>query len=483
MKRAVWSVSVRRTWLIGSLLLGCLSGIALSWPGWRINTTELGVVLILSPLLLLRRAWLLPIAFGLGLAIGVWRGGTVLTRLRGYEAYYFHKVEITGMVIDDPVYAGEPPQLEFHVQNIMMGDKTLPGKVRVRSIDASVLRGDRVVVTGKLYPGFASWQGSVSYGEVTVVNHSSNWLERFRRDFFAGTYSALPDPQASLGLGFLVGTRGLLPEELTNQLQRTGLTHIVAVSGYNLTILVRFARRLGSKFSKRLAAFLAIGFVLGFLTIAGGSASIVRASTVVAFALSAWYYGRRIAPLILLLLSSAITALINPLFFWFDLGWWLSFVAFFGILIIAPLLRSLIFKDKKPHSLVEILLETSSAQLMTIPLTMSVFGEFSMMALIANVIILPLVPFAMLLSFITGLGGMLLPGAASWIAWPAQMLLGFMVETIEFLSKPTWSLLGDITPPRGFMLASYFVLGLASYGMYWWLHRRHRPVYTESVIE
>jgi competence protein ComEC len=474
---------VKRIWLIGSLLLGCLFGIALSWLGWRVSITTLSLALLAVPLLWLRQMWLLPVALGLGLAVGVWRGGAVLTQLGGYETHYSQKVAISGTVIDDPTYAGEPPQLEFHIESVTIDGTSLPGKVRVRSIDASVLRGDRVVVEGKLFPGFASWQGSISYAKVHVINHSANWLERFRRNFLAGTYSALPDPQASLGLGFLVGTRGLLPEELTSQLQRTGLTHIVAVSGYNLTILVRFARRTGSKFSKRLAALLAVGLVLGFLAIAGGSASIVRASAVVAFALSAWYYGRRISPIILLLLSSAATALLNPLFFWFDLGWWLSFVAFFGILIVAPLLKTLLFKDKKPHSLVQILLETSSAQLMTIPLTVSVFGELSMMALIANVIILPLVPFAMLLSFRAGLGGMLLPAAASWIAWPAQLLLGFMVAVVELLARPSWALLGNMSPPRGFMIASYFILGITSLGLYWWLRRRKLLVFTESVIE
>lgn len=475
---------VSRTWVLGSALLGVLSGIGLAWVGWRVSTTILGLAVILMPLLLMRRSWTILLALGLGLTLGLWRGGAMLSKLSAYQPHYFEKVELIGTVMDDPAYAAQPAQLEFYIGDILLNGVTRPGKIRVRSVTASVLRGDKVSVKGKLYPGFASWQGSLSFAQVRVLEHSQSWLEGFRREFFAGTYSSVSEPQASLGLGFLVGTRGLLPDELTDQLRRTGLSHIVAVSGYNLTILVRLARRAGFKFSKRLAALFAISLVTGFLAIAGGSASIVRASAVVAFALSAWYCGRRISPLILLLLSSALTALINPLFFWFDLGWWLSFAAFFGILIVAPLLKTLLFKKRKLRSLTEILLETTSAQIMTIPLTLTVFGEFSVVALLANLLILPLVPFAMLFSFVAGVGGMLLPAAiAAWLAWPAQILLGCMVELIRLLSRPGWAFLNEVNMPSSSLLLGYSLLLVLSGGMYWWTRKRQVAAFTESVIE
>lgn len=480
----ITTIKPKNSWLLGLGLVGCLAGIALSWYGWRAELTLVLSFVALTPLLRLKRWWGLAVVSGLGLTTGLWRGGMLVAELDLYRQFYFQEVTFSGVVDDDPAYASEPAQLEFFVDQVVIGQEKLPGKIRVRSFANTILRGDRVVVRGKLYPGFASWQGSISYAEVEVIAHSSNLLESLRRNFFASIYSVLPEPQAGLGLGFLVGTRGLLPDALTAQLRRTGLTHIVAVSGYNLTILVRFARKFGAKLSKRLGFLLAITLVSGFLVVTGGSASVVRAAVVVAFALSAWYYGRRVPPLTLLLLSSAVTAMLNPLFFWFDLGWWLSFAAFFGVLIMAPLLRRTVFgRVKNMHWLPRIALETTSAQLMTIPLTLTVFGEFSTIALLANVIILPLVPFAMLFSFIAGVVGMISTGLGYWLAWPAQTLLRFMTEVIEVASRPDWAFITDIDTPATVLPIGYMLLICLSMVMYMRLRRRQKVVFTDSVIE
>ncbi len=137
------------------------------------------------------------------------------------------------------------------------------------------------------------------------------------------------------------------------------------------------------------------------MAVTGLSPSMSRAGLVAGLSLAAWYYGRTIHPLVLLPVSAAITLLINPQFGWGDLGWQLSFASFAGVIMLAPLLHSYFFGNKEPGAFRQILIETLSAQIMTLPLLMMSFGVISNVALIANILILPFVPLAMLLTFMS----------------------------------------------------------------------------------
>jgi len=159
-------------------------------------------------------------------------------------------------------------------------------------------------------------------------------------------------------------------------------------------------------------------------------------------ALAAWYYGRKVSPWVLLWFSGALTAFINPIFLWYDLGWWLSFLAFIGVLIVAPLITRRLYRgDKNPSTPVQIAIETSSAQIMTMPLIGYIFGEFSLIALLANVVVLPMIPLAMLFTFTAGLGGMILPVLAGWFGWPATIILSLITELVNLFAKAPNALL------------------------------------------
>lgn len=260
-------------------------------------------------------------------------------------------------------------------------------------------------------------------------------MKREVRDWFAeGVRVAIAEPEASLGIGFLVGQRSTLPEELDNQLKLLGLTHIVVASGYNLTILVRFTRRGLAKHSKYLATMAAGCMICAFVLVTGFSPSMSRAALVTGLSLLAWYFGRRAHPLVILSFSAAITAIINPAFVWGDIGWYLSFTAFAGVMILAPLLKRYFWGEKQPRAVTQIIVETFSAQLTTLPIIALVFGQYSLLALPANALILPLVPLAMLLTFFAGLAGVILPIIAPLIGWPASFVLGYMTTVVDKLA-------------------------------------------------
>jgi competence protein ComEC len=231
----------------------------------------------------------------------------------------------------------------------------------------------------------------------------------------------------------LIGQRSTLPQQITDALTAVGLVHIVAVSGYNLTIIIRGVGRLklGSKYQKLIVS---LALIVGFVLVTGFSASIVRAALVSGLSLWAWYYGRHVKPLVLISFAAAITGLWNPFYVWGDLSWYLSFLAFFGVLVIAPVIAARFFK-KSPKLLTMVLLETLSAELMTLPLVLMTFGQLSIIALVANVLVVPWVPLAMLLSAVAGLAGMLIPQFAGWLAFPARLLLTYMLDIVHLLSS------------------------------------------------
>lgn len=458
-------------------LSAALAGLALGrrWP------VPLWLVFLGIPGLVRRRGLLLLVSgVVLGLSLGWWRGSAYVSRLKLYKDLYYQSVIVEVNAKTDGIYV-DSGNLAFdggHVRVLVPNTAHLPGvlKLEVRGLPA-VVRGDVVRVSGRLYPANGSRQGTIRYGQADLLRRRFNWLERFRLRFNSAILSTLPEPQASFGLGILVGQRSTLPERVGEQLSAIGLTHIIAVSGYNLTIIIRFlGKRLGR--SKYQTLILSIVLISAFVLMTGFSASIVRAAIVSMLSLGAWYYGRAIKPLLVLLLSAVITAGWYPVYLWSDVGWYLSFLAFFGVMIVGPLITQLYWKDHEPGGLMQLVIESASAQLMAAPLIMFIFKTTSLIALPANILIVPMVPLAMLLSAVAGLGGMLVQNLGAWLAWPAGVLLGYMLQMVDWLSRTPHAVL-KASLPAWLMILVYVLVGLAC----WLGWMKIRPQYDKITDE
>lgn len=372
----------------------------------------------------------------LGLSVGLWRGELYMSHIRQLRNLSEQKVTIVATASSDSIY-GKRSQIQFtgnHIKLIEPHRQDLAGTFKLSGFgEKMIYRGDQVQVTGKLFPSRGSNQATIAYARLVRLSTGSSWYADTNRKFSAGMQNALPEPIASFAMGLLIGQRTNLPVDITAALTAVGLIHIVAVSGYNLTIIVRAVGRLklGSKYQKLV---ISLGLVAAFVMITGFSASIVRAALVSVLSLWAWFYGRRIKPVALISLAAAVTALWNPFYIWGDLGWYLSFLAFFGVLVIAPLISARFFK-KQPKLITMVLLETLSAELMTLPLILMTFSQLSVIALVANLLVVPLVPLAMLLSAAAGASGVLIPQLAGWVALPARILLTYMLDIVHLLSS------------------------------------------------
>lgn len=364
------------------------------------------------------------------LLAGFWRCDMYVQTMKTIQAYYGQKVVITGTIADDPA-TNDKGFLLFNLDAETINGHPLNGTVSVRTFNQKLKRGYHIAVTSKFDATIGNKIGQLVYGTVAIQSSQLSGLEQWRQRYFAGMRNALPEPSASFALGLLLGTRGLIPKEVQDMLTTVGLTHLIAVSGYNLTILINATRKPLRNVSKFLALMAPIWLIFVFMLLTGFSASIVRAAIVSGLSLLASYYGRSYRPMVLIMLSAVITLMYNPAYLWSDVGWQLSFLAFYGILVIGPLLEK---QFKAETMLPRLIVESMSAYIITLPLIMGLFGNVSIIAPVANLIILPLVPLVMFLAFVSGIFGMA-TSLAPILGLPLKILLSLMLGTMNFLAS------------------------------------------------
>ncbi len=445
MKALYAKMPVHSSWLIATASVAIVAGVAVAHISIYSFVGGVPILVFASLITLLciirQRLWVMPILIIAGFGVGYVRGTVAAQSLEVYKSLYGTIVALKGTVTDD-VTVDKQSNQTLQLANLVINGKAYPGKVWVStSSNAVIHRSDTVIVSGVMMQGFGTFSGVVYRASLQRTKRPSpHDVALEARDWFsAHVRQAVPEPQASLGVGYLVGQRSSLPEDLDMALKTAGLTHIVVASGYNLTILVRLARRLFEKVSKYLAVLVSTGLIACFVGVTGLSPSMSRAGLVTGLGLLAWYYGRTFHPLVLLSLAAAVTVLINPSYAWGDVGWLLSFAAFGGVMILAPLLHAYYFGDTKPGMLRQILGETISAGIMTAPILMVTYGYVSNVAIPANLLILPLVPLAMLLTFIAGIGSIIFGGLASFVGIPAYVLLSYMTQTAHFFADVSWA--------------------------------------------
>lgn len=435
--RGLWRYKFRRTTSQLVLFVGVLAGLGLArletgFSGWLCMA---GLPIVL--LALRRRSFIsLAVVLLFGVSCGLWRGGIYMHRLSAYESLQYQRITLTARANEDGIYDGKAHQLSFTADHVVLENgQRLAGKIQMGGFGVNaIFQGDEVRAEGKLYPGRGAYQGKMSFAKLQVVSHHASLVDDIRRRFTAGIRTALPEPLASFAMGLLIGQRNTLPDGIKQDLLMVGLTHIIAVSGYNLTIILRASRGLLAKRSKRLSTGLSFGLIGVFLLLAGASASIVRAAIVSMLSIYASYYGRSFKPLNLLALTAAVTTWFNPVYLWSDLSWYLSFLAFYGVMVLAPLIRKRWPSRWHKTLLGSVAQESVCAEIMGLPFVLHIFGQMSLIGLPANLLIATMVPLAMLLSTIAGLAGMLTPALVGWLSWPAVALLNYMLDLAHLMA-------------------------------------------------
>jgi competence protein ComEC len=251
----------------------------------------------------------------------------------------------------------------------------------------------------------------------------------------------IPSPEAALGGGVVFGGSAGLSKEIKNDFSRTGMTHIVAVSGYNVTIIAEYFLLVGiflGLWRKQAIWFALIGIAI-FVAMIGMPSSAVRAAVMGSVLLWAMKHGRIANSKNAIVFAGGVMLALNPLLLRWDIGFQLSFLATIGIVILSPLWESRWIKKNKVLGITEMILLTLSAQIFVLPIIAYDFKTFSVLSLLANIAVLPLVPLVMLLVFCTAVFGAIYAPLALPFAWISYVFLHYIIWIIGAISEIPWA--------------------------------------------
>ena len=348
--------------------------------------------------------------------------------------------------------------------------------------------GESVVIEGTLkrpeasdtfaYDQYLSLQQIYSQMEAKTI-HATGALLRSRPQLMthlillrerleAQINRVFPEPQAALLAGLLTGTRRGLPEEMQTAFQRTGLTHIIAISGYNITIILSIIGSLLFFLPLRWRLLPSILAIVCFTLFVGASPSVVRAAIMGMLGLLALHTGRLKDMRLVILWAAFFMLMWNPKQLWYDAGFQLSFLAVIGLTECGALLEQWLRGVPETCGIRESLAMTIAAQLFAVPVVVWHFGSLSLIAPLANILVAPLVPLAMLFGF--------LGTTLSWIFFPLGQMIGGIAHLLLTLIISLALSLGSI-PGAAVPIASLSVFVLILYycvlmtGL-WWLRRK-----------
>lgn len=322
------------------------------------------------------------------------------------------------------------------------------------------------------YPGYLSAKGieyTMAYAQVVVIDTGNTHpvvelLIAAKQQFITRLETLIREPYAALANGLLLGMKEGLGDELEQAFQRAGLTHIVVLSGYNVMLIVTFftfllAWILPAK-PRLVVGLMAIG---SFAVMVGLSATVVRASIMAALFLLAQTLGRHYDVLRSLLIAGIVMLLINPYLLLYDIGFQLSFMATLGLILALPYFTAPGQPETIGVSLKGYVLSTIATQIAVLPLLLYHIGEVSIVSVIVNVLVLPMVPVAMFLSSLTVLATFISPPLALIVSIFATASLAYIILIAQWFSSLSFATIVVPTISPLLVGAGYGVIGLLYY--------------------
>jgi competence protein ComEC len=402
-------------------------------------------------------------------------------------------VTVAGVVDDYPDRRDTFVNLRLRAETLALPDSEpfpIEGALLVRADRLADYRyGDRLEVVGQIEspPEFATFNYRdylAARGIRSIVDRPR--LERVARDQGSPILAALfnlkdharavvaailPEPQAALLTGILLGDDSGLPESVKDDFRATGTSHIIAISGYNFAILITLASVPAIRlFGRRRAFPILLGFVVAYTALVGWSASVVRAAIMGGLTLWAVYLGRQATALNSLVVAAILMTLLDP-FTLGDVGFQLSFAATLGlVLYTGPLQRAAerwlarLFSGDVAKKIVGVLsdavLVTLAAQIITLPILIVTFRQVSVLTLIVNALVLPAQAGVMVFGGLALLAGMVAMSLGQVVGWLAWVFLTWTIQVIHlFALIPGVSIdLGYVDPLWGVAYAAVLAL-------------------------
>lgn len=275
-------------------------------------------------------------------------------------------------------------------------------------------------------------------------NFELDILQEQRKILVQKTKDFLPSPKSELLSGILLGEKQNLPFDLRLALRDTSTLHIVVASGQNLTILAGFIMHLAGLLTRRAAIFLTLLLVGAYTVLTGAQVPIIRAAVMAIFSYLAQIYGRENDGLRALIITASLFLLLNPAWV-YDLSFQLSFLATFGVVVVASILDR--FLKALPNFIRGNLSVTIGAQLMVLPVIASNFHQLSLVSVFANLLVLWIIPYIMGVGFLFLILGIVWPFVGQILSVGLNIMLTYFIYVVQFFSSLpfAWEYVGEMS--------------------------------------
>lgn len=368
--------------------------------------------------------------------------------------------------------------------------------ILVRSDAPNIAYGDRVYVSGQiaLPENFTTGVGTefdyISYlykdniiyllqdANVHVESHDNgNWILAHLLQFNSwvenGIQKVFSSKDADLVSGLLLGNKQNIDSEIRDELVATGTIHIVALSGYNVSIIAEEIRIICARIGLGLSTsfFGGIFGVIVFVLMTGAQSSAMRAGIMAVIMLIGRRTGHVYGSTRALIIAGVCMLLINPRYLMYDVSFQLSFLATIGIIYITPWLEHhlyswKVFRIPRMRFFAEMICVTLGAQIAVMPYIAYAMGTLSIVALPANMLILPTIPYIMGIGAFTGVTSYILGPIAHLLAYPAHILLAYLFKVVHIFASLSFASITFKNVPIIFVIGIYITGGILIFRFY-----------------
>jgi competence protein ComEC len=413
---------------------------------------------------------LLVLAFCIfSFALGIFRYQIFFSKIQNQEIKKFigKEISIFGIIDEEP---------KIREKSIIFPLKTEKGKILVKAGRYPELEyGEKVRITGILKEperkDSFNWKNYLLKDGILVEmdfpkvektgENFGNPIKKFsiflKKKIEEAIKENLPSLHSALLKSLLFGEEEEIPFEWKEKLNQTGVRHIAAVSGMNITIIssliLSFLLFLG--LWRHHAFYLSIFLISFYVLMIGAPSSAIRAAIMGILYLTAQYFGRIVSGERSIVFAATLMLLFNPLLLRYDIGFQLSFLAILGIVYFYQFFFE---KFKKfPKLIKESLASTLSAQIFTFPILIYNFGQISLISPLSNILILPILPVITILGFIFSFFGIIIEPIGYLLSFPCWLLLSYLLKVVDLCSKIPYSFL-TLKVNFLFLLISYSIL-------------------------
>jgi len=310
----------------------------------------------------------------------------------------------------------------------------------------------------------------IKNAQIEIISHNNkNFIKmnlfKLRNSFMDNINKIIISPKNDLANGLILGARGGFDNETKDEFIRTGTIHIVALSGYNITIVAEGVMRIfGQIFSQTISIIFGIFIIILFILMTGASATAVRAGVMAFIMLFGRMTGRNydagraliIAGLLMIAYDLRVIT---------DISFQLSFLATGGVLFITPKVIGWVSFLPLRFNFRELVATTIAATISVLPILLYLTGVFSLVSLPVNILILPLIPTTMLFSFLVGIFGFISPTLAIPFGLIADLFLSYILGMVHFFAGLSFASLNIKSFPIIITIILYIII-------IWWVFRK-----------